>query len=381
MALSKKTVLVVIGTRPEAIKLAPVVLALKTDPRFDVVTCSTGQHRDMVAPVCDFFGIVPDHDLNVMQPGQTIDHVTSAILDRLPAVLASVMPDVVIVQGDTATAFAGALSAFFHKIPVGHVEAGLRTFDLRSPWPEEGFRTLVGRLANHHFAPSERAYRNLVHERASGEILVTGNTVVDAAKIAAGKLQGIRGQQVALRLGISATGRKTILFTMHRRESFGEPVERVLSAMRDLAAREDAEILFPVHPNPNILVPARRILGGSTNVRLLEPLSYDEMIVALQSCTILVTDSGGLAEEAPTFGTPALILRDSTERPECVECGNAMLVGYDTDKLHAATSALLAGGTLFDRMASAPNPFGDGRAAERIVEQLAGSVVGLAAAA
>lgn len=380
MTLSKK-VLVIFGTRPEAIKLAPVVLALGKDDRFEVSTCSTGQHRDMVKPVCEFFGIVPDHDLEVMQPGQTIDHVTSAILNRLPAVLASVRPDLVIVQGDTATAFGGALSAFFHKIAVGHVEAGLRTFDLASPWPEEGFRSLVGRLADHHFAPTERAYQNLVREAAQGEILVTGNTVVDAAKIAAGKLQGVRSQQLALRLGISSTDRKKILFTMHRRESFGGPVARVLTAVREIAAREDVEILFPVHPNPNILAPAQNILGGRANVRLLEPLSYDEMIFALQACTILVTDSGGLAEEAPTFGKPALILRESTERPECVECGNAILVGQDGDKLRFAISALLAGGGLFDRMASAPNPFGDGRAAERIVRQLAGAATDLAAAA
>lgn len=379
--LKRKTILVIFGTRPEAIKLAPVVLALGGDPRFDVVTCSTGQHRDMVAPVCGFFGITPDYDLEVMQPGQTVDHVTSTILDRLPPVLAAVRPDTVVVQGDTASAFAGALSAFYQRIRIAHVEAGLRTFDLASPWPEEGFRGLVGRLADHHFAPTERAHRNLVAEGARGELLVTGNTVVDAARIAALNLQGVKGQETSLRLGISSTGHRKILFTMHRRESFGEPLERVLTAMRDIAAIEDVEILFPVHPNPSVLAPAQRILGGIPNVRLLDPLSYDEMIFALQACTILVTDSGGLAEEAPSFGKPALILRDSTERPECVECGNAILVGHDTDKLRLLVASLLAGGSLFDSMAGAPNPFGDGRAAERIVNQLAGGSSDLAAAA
>lgn len=376
-----RNVLVLIGTRPEAIKLAPVVLAMQTDHRFKVSVCSTGQHRDLISPVCDFFGIAPDYDLEVMRPGQTVDHVTTSILDRLPAILSAVTPDVVIVQGDTATAFAGALSAFFHRISIGHVEAGLRTFDLSSPWPEEGFRTLVGRLADFHFAPTERARRNLVHEGAQGEILVTGNTVVDAAKTAARKLHGIKAQQIAVRLGISSTVRKKILFTMHRRESFGEPVERVLTAMRDIAAREDVEILFPVHPNPNVFGPAQQILGNSPNVRLLQPLSYDEMIFAMQACTIVVTDSGGLAEEAPTFGKPALILRESTERPECIECGNAILVGQDADKLQFSVASLLTGGNLFDRMTSAPNPFGDGRASERIVNQLAGDSADLAAAA
>jgi UDP-N-acetylglucosamine 2-epimerase (non-hydrolysing) len=378
--MSKK-VLVIFGTRPEAIKLAPVLLALNDDSRFDAYSCSTGQHRDMVAPVSEFFGLVPDFDLNIMKPGQTIDHVTTAILKKLPTVFAELKPDLVIVQGDTASAFAAALSAFFCKIEIGHVEAGLRTFDLRSPWPEEGFRNLVGRLANFHFAPTERAHRNLVHEAAQGDLLITGNTVVDAARIAAQKLQGIRTQQIALRLGVSSTDRKKILFTMHRRESFGEPVERVFRAMRDIAGREDVDILFPVHPNPNIFEPAHRILGATPNIRLLEPLSYDEMIFALQACSILITDSGGLAEEAPTFRKPALILRDATERPECVECGNAMLVGQDTEKLRCAVEALLAGGSIFERMAGAPNPFGDGHAAERIVNHLAGTAALLAAAA
>ena len=381
MIKANKRVLVVFGTRPEAIKLAPLILALQQDSRFEVVTCSTGQHRDMVAPVCKFFEIEPDYDLDVMEPAQTLDHVAHAVLSKLPAVLHSVRPDLVVVQGDTATAFSAALAAFFHRISIAHVEAGLRTYDLRSPWPEEGFRAMVGRLADYHFAPTERAHRNLVHECAQGEVIVTGNTVVDAALTAARKIDGLPALNIALRLGISATDRKKILFTMHRRESFGEPVERVLAALNTIALKNDIEVLYPVHPNPNVSGPAQRILGSNPNVRLLPPLSYDEMIFALKTCSILVTDSGGLAEEAPTFSKPTLILRDATERPECVECGSAMLVGYDTDRLELLVSQLLEGGRLLDAMSSAPNPFGDGRAAERIVNYLAGPAAALAAAA
>lgn len=381
MRISTTKVLVLFGTRPEAIKLAPVVLALKDSGAFEVVTCSTGQHANMVKPVCEFFGVDIDFDLDVMQPRQTLDHVATAILNRLPEVLHEVRPGLVMVQGDTATAFAGALSAFFHKIPIAHVEAGLRTYDLKSPWPEEGFRAMVGRLADYHFAPTERSHRNLLRENAQGEKLLTGNTVVDAARIALGKIQGLPSLEMALRLGISTTGRKKILFTAHRRESFGEPIERVFAALGQIASQNDVEVLFPVHPNPDVIEPARRILGHHANVRLLEPLAYDEMIFALNACSIVITDSGGLAEEAPTFGKPALILRDTTERPECVECGNALLVGQDPEKIKAFAAELLAGGQMYDSMAGAPNPFGDGQASQRIANFLAGSASALAVAA
>jgi UDP-N-acetylglucosamine 2-epimerase (non-hydrolysing) len=375
------TALVVLGTRPEAIKLAPVVLALHGDPRFKVVTCSTGQHRDMIAPVCEFFGITIDHSLDIMLPGQTLDHVASSVLRKLPAVFVAEKPDVVIVQGDTTTAFTGALSAFFHRIKIAHVEAGLRTHDLGSPWPEEANRALIGRLASYHFAPTAGARDNLLRENTSGDIIVTGNTVVDAARIAADRIKGWQELQLALRLSVSSTDRKKILFTMHRRESFGEPVERVFRIMRQIARSNDVEIIFPVHPNPNITEPAQRILGSEPNVRLLKPLSYPEMVFMLKKADLLISDSGGLAEEAPTFGTPALILRESTERPECVESGNAILVGHDTFQLEKLVSELLRGGALYERMASAPNPFGDGRAAQRIVQALAGAAFELSLAA
>lgn len=378
---SARKVLVVLGTRPEAIKLAPVILALRQHPGFEVVTCSTGQHGDMVTPVCDFFDIAIDHDLQVMAPGQSLDHVATSILRKLPDVFAAERPDLVIVQGDTATAFSATLSAFFHKIEVGHVEAGLRTFDLTSPWPEEGFRQLVGRLANHHFAPTDRAYQNLVHEGAQGTLAITGNTVVDAARLAAARIRGPRELQIAAKLGVSATDRRKIFFTMHRRENFGAPVEKILTAVGELATRSNVDILYPVHPNPAVHGPAHRILGSNPNVRLLEPLGYDETIFAIKASTFLITDSGGLAEEAPTFGKPALILRESTERPECVECGAARLVGHDVELLNSLADELLVGGALFTTMSQAANPFGDGFAADRIVTSLGGSRQSLAAAA
>ena len=335
----------------------------------------------MVAPVCDFFDVSVDHDLSIMAPGQTLDHVSSSIIRRLPEVLRQEQPDLVIVQGDTATAFSACLSAFFHQIDVAHVEAGLRTFDLTSPWPEEGFRQLVGRLARYHFAPTDGAYRNLINEGSQGELLVTGNTVVDAARLAAARLRGARELQIAARLGVSSTDRRKVLFTMHRRESFGEPLEQVLTAIGELARQNDIEVLYPVHPNPAVSEPANRVLGTNPNVRLLSPLGYDETIFAIKASTFLITDSGGLAEEAPTFGKPALILRESTERPECIDCGAARLVGYNIGLLNGLATELLAGGELFRSMSNAPNPFGDGLAAERILTCLGGSRQALAAAA
>jgi UDP-N-acetylglucosamine 2-epimerase (non-hydrolysing) len=380
-SFSARRILVVFGTRPEAIKLAPVILALKQDGRFEVTTCSTGQHAHMVAPVCSFFDVAIDHDLAVMQDGQSLHHITSAILCRLPDVFGASRPDLVIVQGDTATAFSASLAAFYAQIDVAHVEAGLRTFDLRSPWPEEGFREMVGRLARFHFAPTDGAYRNLTSEGARGELLVTGNTVVDAARIAAARIRGPLELQIAAKLALSSTDQKKILFTMHRRESFGDPVERVLTAIGDLVLNNDVELLYPVHPNPCVAEPAHRILGSNPKVRLLPPLGYDETIFAIQASSFLVTDSGGLAEEAPTFNKPALILRESTERPECVECGASQLVGYDTGLLKNLAQQLLAGGELYETMSSARNPFGDGFAANRIATCLGGLRQTLAIAA
>ena len=368
------------GTRPEAIKLAPVIRALDADPAVRVVTCASGQHRDMVRPVCDLFGVRIDHDLAVMTAGQTLDSLTARIVEALPPIFAAERPDLVIVQGDTTTAFGGALSAFYHQVPVAHVEAGLRTHDLASPWPEEGNRALIGRLATYHFAPTHAAARNLLAEQVAGQIITTGNTVVDAARLAATQIRGARELQIATRLGISET-RRTILFTMHRREAFGDPAVQMFRALAAVADRHDVDIIFPVHPNPAIQRPARRILGNNPRIRLVDPLGYDEIICALQRCHLLLTDSGGLAEEAPTFNIPALILRDSTERPECIDSGNARLVGHDVALLTTLVAQLLDGGPLYDAMAAAPNPFGDGHASARIVDALADRPIALASAA
>ena len=381
MSIFKRRVLVAFGTRPEAIKLAPVIVALREHGAFDVKVCATGQHADLATTVCDLFDIRPDFHLDLMRPGQTPESVTAAILLALPDVLRAAAPDLVIVQGDTATAFSTALCAFYSQVPVAHVEAGLRTFDLGAPWPEEGLRAMIGRIADYHFAPTERARRNLIAEGVTGEILVTGNTVVDAALIAARRLEGALSGQIALRLGVSGTAGHKILFTMHRRESFGARVEEVMSAVGEAALEADAEVLFPVHPNPAISEPATRILGSNPNVRLLPPLNYDEVIFALQTCSILVTDSGGLAEEAPTFGIPTLILREETERPECVERGNAILVGHDTLRMKRLIAEVLSGGSLFQAMASAPNPFGDGKAASRIAGLLEPALAAIRVAA
>ncbi|WP_265562232.1 non-hydrolyzing UDP-N-acetylglucosamine 2-epimerase [Sphingomicrobium arenosum] len=371
MTTAARKILVVFGTRPEAIKLAPVILALGADPRFEVATCSSGQHRDMIQPVCDLFGIAIDHDLGVMRPGQSLDHVTAAILDKLPAVFAAERPDVVMVQGDTTTAFSAALSAFYHRIPIAHVEAGLRTKDLASPFPEEGNRALISRLARWHFAPTRAAREHLVAERCPGQVVETGNSVVDAARLALDLLGPAGEAAIAARLGLAAPERASILFTMHRRECFGAPATRIFAALRRIAARHDVDILYPVHPNPQVRGPAFEMLGGLDNVRLVDPLGYDEMIVALKCAHMLVTDSGGLAEEAPTFSTPALILRKSTERPESIETGNAELIGHDAALLEARVAELLSGGELHARMSAAANPFGDGRASERIAAALA----------
>lgn len=376
-----RKILVIMGTRPEAIKLAPVIRALRANPLVSVVTCTSGQHRDMVRPVCDLFDVAIDHDLDVMSAGQTLDRLTARIIEALPHIFAAEKPDLVVVQGDTTTAFAGALAAFYQKVPVAHVEAGLRTHDLSTPWPEEGNRALIGRLATWHFAPTQAAHRNLLAEGVSGQIVTTGNTVVDAARLAAQQIKGARELQIAARLGLGQTQRPSILFTMHRRESFGAPAERMFHALAAITRQHDVDIIFPVHPNPAIREPAARILGSSPRVRLIDPLDYDEIICALQRCTLLITDSGGLAEEAPTFSTPALILRESTERPECVDSGNARLVGYDVDLLAALVSELLSRGEMFDAMAAAPNPFGDGHAADRIAAILSGQSSITAAAA
>jgi UDP-N-acetylglucosamine 2-epimerase len=367
-ARRKPCALVVIGTRPEAIKLAPVVNALMERGAFEVAVCNTGQHGDMVEPICRLFSVPVRHDLKVMRPGQDLAYLAGAMTQQLGEVIALERPAVCIVQGDTTTALAAALASFYRRVPVAHVEAGLRTGDMAAPWPEEANRVMISRLSRLHFAPTAAAAAALIDEgveRAS--VHVTGNTVVDAAK----RMRRLVKAQTPPRLADLETDGPVVLFTMHRRESLGEPMRRVFLAMRRFAGENPVRIVFPVHPNPQVREPAAALLGGLSNVRLLPPLDYDEMIHLLDRCRFVITDSGGLIEEAPGFGKPALIVRQTTERPEAVVCGAAALCGYDGDRLLELAETLLRDSALYRAMATAPNPFGDGQAGQRIARLLA----------
>ena len=363
--------LVVFGTRPEAIKLAPVIASLRAHGDLRVVGCNTGQHRDLVEPVCRLFSTVPEHDLRVMRPAQDLAYVAGAVIERLGRLIVREKPAVCIVQGDTTTAFAAALSSFYGRVPVAHVEAGLRTGDLDSPWPEEGNRLLVSRLSRFHFAPTATAVRCLLKENvAPSSILLTGNTVVDAALRAKQLIRGRASEALAARFGFLNPLTPTILFTMHRRESFGPPLQRVFRALQQFCVTHNVQVVFPVHPNPNVAGPAREILGCQPNIHVCDPLAYDELIFLMQRCRFLITDSGGLVEEASAFRKPVLVLRETTERAEAVEAGSAILCGYNTIRLASLAEALLGDGPLFAAMSAAPSPFGDGHAAERIARHL-----------
>jgi UDP-N-acetylglucosamine 2-epimerase (non-hydrolysing) len=371
MSGASRKALVVFGTRPEAIKLAPVIRALERAAWFDVVTCLTGQHRDLVRPICDLFEIRCDYDLDIMRPGQSLTYVASAVTERMAEVIEKEKPDVCIVQGDTTTAFAAALSAYYSKVPVVHVEAGLRTWDLQSPWPEEGNRVLISRIADYHFAPTELARNNLLSEGVDPEkIILTGNTVVDAALLARDLLRHESAAALASRFAFLKPDPPVILCTMHRRESFGPVMERVFRALQQFCVTRNVQIVFPVHPNPQVHRPAHEILGAQPNIHLCEPLDYQEIIYLLQRCRFVITDSGGIVEEAATFKKPVLVVRDTTERSESVEAGSAILCGSDTAKLARLAGELLEDGPLFAKMSSALNPFGDGYAADRIVKCL-----------
>ncbi len=364
-------VLFVFGTRPEAIKLAPVFLRLRGRPeRFEARVCVTAQHRGMLDQALSVFGIVPDYDLNLMQWGQTLSQVTARAIEALEPVIRIEHPDMVLVQGDTTTTLAGALAAFYQDIPVGHVEAGLRTGDMTQPFPEEMNRVVAGRLSALHFAPTAGAAANLRAEGVPEErIIVTGNTGIDAVMhvrdlIEAGRLSGFE-------VPAAAAGRKLIAVTTHRRESFGEGIESICRALARLAARDDVHVVLPVHRNPNVLDVVTRNLGGERNVTLLEPLGYVPFVDLMRRAHLLITDSGGVQEEGPSFGKPVLVMREKTERPEAVEAGTSMLVGTDADRIYGAAARLLEDEGAYGRMARAGNPYGDGHASERIADALA----------
>lgn len=353
-----------VGTRPEAIKMAPVILALKEQPWAEVRVLATAQHRHMLDQVLNFFGIEPDIDLDIMRPNQALATLTARLLLELDDVLRAEKPDVVLAQGDTTTVMAVALACFYHRIPFGHVEAGLRTWDMQNPFPEEANRVIAGRLARWHFAPTDSSRQNLLREGvAENEIIVTGNTVIDALLMTASK-------EVEVGIELDAT-RRLVLVTSHRRENFGEPFRNICSALRTLAERNtDIQILYPVHPNPNVKDVAHKMLGGCSNIILCEPLDYAPFIAAMKESYLIISDSGGVQEEAPALGKPVLVLRDETERPEAVEMGVVKLVGPNYDRIVNEAQRLLDDQAAYREMARGISPYGDGRGAERIVKTL-----------
>jgi UDP-N-acetylglucosamine 2-epimerase (non-hydrolysing) len=363
-------VLFVFGTRPEAIKLAPVVKELSARPNFECKICVTGQHREMLSQVLELFDLWPDWNLELMRPDQDLAYITGSALSGVSQVLGVFRPDRVIVQGDTTTTFAGALAAFYHRIPVAHVEAGLRTDNIYSPWPEEVNRRLVTQIADLHLAPTARARDNLLREGIGCErILVTGNTGIDALLWVSALLDSrpeLRSRFEAV-LPAHFEGKRLILMTGHRRESFDGGLERICGALARIALRPDVGIVFPVHRNPNVrraIAPLR----GHENILLIEPVDYPELVFLLKRCHFVVTDSGGIQEEAPSFGKPVLVTRDTTERPEAMELGLAKLVATDEHRLFDEMSALLDDPEAYSRMSRIGNPYGDGRASCRIAE-------------
>lgn len=367
MSASKK-VLIVFGTRPEAIKLFPVIAALRERAGMEVRVCVTAQHRGLLDQVLSIAGLTPDVDLDLMEPGQTLDRLTARLLTGLGEVMDAERPDRVIVQGDTATAMVGALAAYYRKVPVGHVEAGLRSGDIYQPWPEEVNRRIVAPIADQHFAPTETAAEALRRETiAPATIHVTGNTVIDALLATRARIAG----EPALAAGLDPVaarfaGKRTVLVTTHRRENFGEGMASIARALGRIADRKDVAILFPMHPNPNVAAAMDAVLGDRANVARIDPLDYPHFIRALDLCEVALTDSGGVQEEAPALGKPVLVMRETTERPEGVVAGTAKLIGTDADRIVSEISTLLDDKNAYAAMARAHNPFGDGHAAARI---------------
>lgn len=364
-----KKILLTFGTRPEAIKMAPVVHALSEVKEWEVKVCVTGQHRQMLDQVLSLFDIVPDFDLNLMKPKQDLTDITCNVLIGMRDVFNQWKPDLVLVHGDTATAMAASLAAFYAKIVVAHVEAGLRTNDISSPWPEEMNRRMVGRIASLHFAPTETARANLLAENcADASVYVTGNTVIDALLnvVETINTDTALNKQLCERFEFLQEDKRLILVTGHRRENFGQGFEDICKALREVASRDDVEIVYPVHLNPNVQEPVRRVLGDCPRIHLIEPLDYLPFVYLMNRAYLLLTDSGGIQEEAPSLGKPVLVMRDTTERPEAVQAGTVSLVGTDASRIVTDIIMLLNDVQKYQRMAQAHNPYGDGRAAQRI---------------
>lgn len=370
-----KRVLLVFGTRPEAIKMAPLVLKLKENNKdFETKVCVTGQHRQMLDQVLSLFQLTPDYDLNLMKPGQTLSDVTTGVLKGLEQVFGEWLPDVVLVHGDTATTFAASLAAYYHKIKVGHVEAGLRTGDLYSPWPEEANRQLTGVLANYHFAPTQSSYENLVKENVSPEeIIVTGNTVIDALLQVKQKVEQDPALVAQFQQAFSFldADKKLILVTGHRRENFGQGFLNICKALANMAKKyTDIQIVYPVHLNPNVQQPVNELLAGIANIHLIAPQDYLPFVYLMNRSYLILTDSGGIQEEAPSLGKPVLVMRDTTERPEAVEAGTVRLVGTDVNTIEQSVTMLLENPNIYAEMSEAHNPYGDGTACQQIIDFL-----------
>jgi UDP-N-acetylglucosamine 2-epimerase (non-hydrolysing) len=370
-----KKVLCVFGTRPEAIKMAPLVKALELDKRFDAKVCVTAQHREMLDQVLELFDIKPDYDLDLMKHKQTLNDVTSKILLQMKAVLTEFKPDVVLVHGDTATTFATSLAAYYEQIAVGHVEAGLRTGNIYSPWPEEANRKLTGAITTYHFAPTQESAQNLLNENyPQSAITVTGNTVIDALLLVRNKLQSdtTTKQLMKEKFNFLDATKKLILVTGHRRENFGQGFENICQALANTAKKHpNVEILYPVHLNPAVQEPVNRLLTGIDNIKLIEPQQYLEFVYLMDRSNIILTDSGGIQEEAPSLGKPVLVMRDTTERPEALAAGTVKLVGTNVDIICSELDSLLTDEAAYKAMSFAHNPYGDGKACERIANELA----------
>ena len=362
-------VMTVFGTRPEAIKMAPLALELARRPEFEAVCCVTAQHREMLDSVLDIFSLKPDYDLNVMEPRQTLSTITSKCLTGMDGVLEEAKPDLVLVHGDTSTTFAGALAAFYHKIPVGHVEAGLRTYDKWSPYPEELNRKLVGSLADLHFCPTVSNRDNLARENIRDGVFITGNTVIDALQTTV--VKDFSFSEKILNV-LDYVNRKVILVTCHRRENYGQPMTNIMTALRRVAdAFPEAELVYPVHLSPVVQEAAHKYLDNHPRIHLIAPLDVREMHNLMARCHLVMTDSGGLQEEAPALGKPVLVLRKETERPEAVAAGTVRLAGVEEEPIFQMASQLLSNRSEYDKMAHAVNPYGDGRACRRIADAIA----------
>lgn len=379
-----KKVMLVFGTRPEAIKMCPLVKEFQKDTKnFETIVCVTGQHREMLDQVLTIFDVKPDYDLNIMKQGQDLTDVTARVLTGLRDVFKECRPDVVLVHGDTTTSTAGALAAFYAQIPVGHVEAGLRTHNIYSPWPEEMNRQITGRIATYNFSPTSLSEKNLLEEKVHGKIVVTGNTVIDALHMVVEKLKNDialakEQEEILAKAGYDVMrlkdGKKLVLITGHRRENFGEGFIRMVTAMKDLSEKyPDVDFVYPMHLNPNVRKPIHEVFGEDLtrpNFFFIEPLQYLEFVYLMEKSTIVLTDSGGIQEEAPGLGKPVLVMRDTTERPEALESGTVHLVGTDYDKIFNEVSTLLEDDTAYEKMSKAVNPYGDGKACGRIVNAL-----------